>query len=871
VTVQLTEATEVTADAVREAAYRWHAAGFSVLPVVETGEKRPDVDRWTHYQREQPTAQQLGQWYNGTGRTGLGVVTGAISGNVEMFELEGRAVTEGARERIIPALKAAGVHDVWRKLVNGYVDISPTGGPHFIYRLEDHEVPKNTKVASRPKRAEELTEADRALLAKYPQKVIPFVLAETRGEGGFTVVAPSHGTTHPSGRAWEISNKSQPGRVVTITWDERVALFAAISAVLDEMPTPEPIAPRTPHQPTSDGSERPGDAYSRQTSWNDVLQPHGWTLIYRRGDMDYWRRPGDDKKIGWSARTGGTHDGLWVWSSSTVFPTEVSMTKFRAYSILVHGGDERNAAAQLRKDGYGGSRTSTNPQPAKADAGMAGGVGDDADALNGMVVRLTKVRNIIDQHIGRNPSVPSPQVIGEIYDHLYEVANPTGVVGKAAAGGVVDYPTQWLPKAMLEQLEMRGALHPAGIGAAMFGCASAACLAVRLVVDGSRTVLPTLWIPSIGYAGSGKSPAAELVFQPYRDREEAVIAKYITERITWQNAGRDERKTMVRPYNDARLLTDITAEALVRRLEGTLEGAAFVPDELSAFLLGFGSYKKGDGQGADKSRLLELWSGRPWAYDRVGTGDNEIFIYIRQPVVPIFGTIQPEFVRLLGDVGSGMQARWLPHFVGRREGEETGRTSPLWASVIGRLLSCLHSKREWTLTEGSEARELHRAAERRWAAEGASVEQTAASSSFLEKAGEHCLRVALVAAEVDAATEALSHGGLIRSGELPAWTVRAGIDFVDYCARVWLALGTTESSLALSYAERAIAEKDDRLNAWLHGREGKSATVYEIRRAKVAGCRTKEQVQALVDRHKAIHGDESVVVERANGFRVFAR
>lgn len=861
---------ELTADDIRAAAYQWHAEGFSVLPVVEDGRKCPDVGKWTQYQREQPTAQQLGEWYNGTGRTGVGLVTGAISGNIEMFELEGRAVNEGARDRILPALKAAGVHEVWQQLVRGYAEHSPSGGIHFIYRIDGHEVPGNTKVASRPKRPEELTAADHELLARYPDKVIPFVLAETRGEGGFVVIAPSYGKTHDSGRPWLVSKNSQPGKVTTITWDQRVALFSAIQAVLDEMPEVEPPKPRVPVQPTSDGSERPGDAYTKQTSWAQILEPHGWRLIWQRGDMDFWRRPGDDKRIGWSARTGGTHDGLWVWSTSTVFPTEVSITKFRAYAILEHGGDDRNAAAQLRKDGYGGSRTNP-PQPAMTKAGATSGLGDHADTLNGVVVRLAKVRDIIDQHIGRNPSVPSPQAIGEIYDHLYEVANPTGVVGKAVAGGVVEYPTQWLPKAMIEQLEMRGALHPAGIGAAMFGCASAACLAVRLVVDESRTVLPTLWIPSIGYAGSGKSPAAELVFQPYRDREEVVIAKYITERITWQNASRDERKTMVRPYNDARLLTDITAEALVRRLEGSLEGAAFVPDELSAFLLGFGSYKKGDGQGADKSRLLELWSGRPWAYDRVGTGDNEIFIYIRQPVVPIFGTIQPEFVRLLGDVGSGMQARWLPHFVGRREGEETGRTSPLWARVIGRLLSCLHSPRNWTLTEGGEARELHRAAERRWSAEGASVEQTAASSSFLEKAGEHCLRVALVVAEVDAATEALSHRGLIQAGELPAWAVRAGIDFVDYCARVWLALGTTETSLALSYAERAIAEKDDRLNAWLHGREGKSATVYEIRRAKVAGCRTKEQVQALVDRHKAIHGDESVVVERVNGFRVFAR
>lgn len=344
-TAVLGEETTYTPDQVRDAAYRWHAAGFTVLPVTADGQKRPDGG-WKQYQHEQPTAQQLSRWFDGTGRTGLGALMGAISGNVEMLELEGRAVDEGARDKIVPALKAAGVFNVWQRLVRGYVDISPSGGPHFIYRITDHEVPGNTKVAQRPSTPEEL--------AANPSKKVQ-ALAETRGEGGFTVLAPSHGTTHPSGNPWELGQHSTPGVVAEITWAERTALFAAIRAVLDEMPEVEPPAPRAPVQPTTDGSERPGEAFARQTSWAQILEPHGWRHVYRRGDMDYWRRPGDDKRIGWSARTGGRFDGLWVWSTSTEFPTEVSITKFRAYAILEHGGNDRTAAAQLRREGFGGA------------------------------------------------------------------------------------------------------------------------------------------------------------------------------------------------------------------------------------------------------------------------------------------------------------------------------------------------------------------------------------------------------------------------------------------------------------------------------------------------------------------------------------
>lgn len=347
---------DLTADHVRDAAFRWHAAGYCVLPVKADGTKRPDLRGWTQYQTEQPTAEQISGWYDGTGRTGLGVVCGAISGGMEMFELEGRTVDDGARERLIPALTAAGVIDVWRRLSNGYAEWTPTGGLHLLYRLADHEVPGNTKVARRPKRDDELTADDIALQERHPGKVIPVVLAETRGEGGYVVVAPSFGSTHQTGKPWQYSGGAVPGVIPTITWAERNALFSAVAAVLDEMPEPEPPAPRVARQRGDSDGDRPGDAWAAQTDWADILGPHGWKHIWQCGDMDYWRRPGDDKTVGWSARTGGRHDTLWVWSTSTEFPTEQTITKFRTYAVLNHGGDDRKAASELRRLGYGGQR-----------------------------------------------------------------------------------------------------------------------------------------------------------------------------------------------------------------------------------------------------------------------------------------------------------------------------------------------------------------------------------------------------------------------------------------------------------------------------------------------------------------------------------
>ncbi|MDW3849676.1 bifunctional DNA primase/polymerase [Micromonospora sp. BRA006-A] len=356
-----------TAADITEAARRWHTAGFCVLPAKADGTKRPDVPSWTRYQHEQPSTQQMRAWFDGTGRTGLGVVTGSISGGLEMFELEGRAIADGARDRLVPALKAAGVIEVWRHLTrSGYAEWSPSGGLHILYRITDHPVPGNKKVAERPARPDELTDQERNVLRRKPNKVFTRVLAETRGEGGFVVVAPSHGTTHETGKPWSFSGDSTPGLVPTITWEQRVALFAAIHAALDEMPEPEPIQSRDPRPRDDSDGERPGDAWARQTPWDDILTPHGWQLVHRQGDMDFWRRPG--KRIGWSARTGGTHDGLYVWSTSTEFPTEVSITKFRAFAILNHGGDDRSAASDLRRAGYGDR---TRPAPTSVPAPAA--------------------------------------------------------------------------------------------------------------------------------------------------------------------------------------------------------------------------------------------------------------------------------------------------------------------------------------------------------------------------------------------------------------------------------------------------------------------------------------------------------------------
>lgn len=307
-----------------------HAAGLCVLPAAEDGSKRPAVD-WKQYQHERPDEAQLRRWFGGT-RAGLGIVCGKVSGGVELTEVEGAAVKAGALVDLAELVDQAGETELWRRVtVDGYAVMSPSGGLHLLYRLAGAEVPGNTKLAAT---AEHVT------------------LAETRGEGGWVVTAPSAGTVHPTGRAWRVA-AGTPAAIPTITADERARLHRLVRS-LDQRPVPAPPAPASPFAPLSragagDGIS-PGDDYNNRAEWSDVLD--GWRLVFTRGPVGYWRRPG--KSTGISATTGyGEGDWLYPFTSSTELEPERTYTKFGAYAALHHGGDHAAAAKALQAQNYG--------------------------------------------------------------------------------------------------------------------------------------------------------------------------------------------------------------------------------------------------------------------------------------------------------------------------------------------------------------------------------------------------------------------------------------------------------------------------------------------------------------------------------------
>lgn len=330
-----------------EAALAWHAAGCAVVPVTTDGLKHPAV-KWKPYQTTRPGVDELRGWFGTPGFDGLGLICGRTSGGLELFEVEARAVGDTLQE-LVKLLADNGLAEVWARLESGYVEESPSGGLHWLYRV-DGTPRRNTKLARRPATPEELQE--------NPDERVK-TLIETRGEAGYTVAAPSAGRTHPTGRAWRTLTGT-PESIPVLSADERDAVYA-IAAMLDAMPPAAPPVSVLPHMSSGAGAActRPGDDFNARASWLDILAPHGWRIVktFTTGGLG-WARPGKAGP-GMSATTGTSGDGadrLYVFSTSTVFETEAPYSKFAAYALLEHAGDYSAAARALREQGYGEQR-----------------------------------------------------------------------------------------------------------------------------------------------------------------------------------------------------------------------------------------------------------------------------------------------------------------------------------------------------------------------------------------------------------------------------------------------------------------------------------------------------------------------------------
>lgn len=304
------------------------SCGLSVLPAL-VDEKRPALAGWKQYQKRLPTQKQIEAWF--AEATGLCVLTGSVSGNLEMIDFD----HEGELFISWCSLVEADLPGLLERLV---IERSQSGGRHVIYRSQS-AVSGNRKLAQRQVEVESSDPVTIAGKRYVPRRVgakhiVTFTLIETRGEGGLFLCAPTPGYELEQGFLSDIP---------TISDAERSVLIAAACSLNESLPAVSQI-PKSVL-----GDRRPGDAFNEHGDVRELLSRHGWVLV-SGGENEHWRRPG--KTVGCSATL---RDRVFYVFSSNAAPFEPdrAYAPFTVYALLEHNGEFAAAASALREQGFG--------------------------------------------------------------------------------------------------------------------------------------------------------------------------------------------------------------------------------------------------------------------------------------------------------------------------------------------------------------------------------------------------------------------------------------------------------------------------------------------------------------------------------------
>ncbi len=302
-----------------DAALYYAQLGWRTVPIL-AGTKRPPMTAWQEAATTDPAV--IRQWYATWPDAGVGIATGPGSG---VFVLDVDVSDGKAGDETLFDLEAT--HGPLPETVRA---ITGSGGQHVFFRY--------------PADGEVRNDAGKRLGSGL----------DIRGDGGQVVAAP---TVHPdSGRAYEWEIGYGPDEVAVAEAPEWLL------ALLRRVPGSEQPRPRRPEPTPDNPHDAPGDRFEAMTTWPDLLEADGATLLeerleYRtRTTYEMWARPGVDHASGTLYYMGS--DVLKVFSSNWggvdpvtqrawLLEQDATYTRFGYYAARFHGGDHSKAAQAL--------------------------------------------------------------------------------------------------------------------------------------------------------------------------------------------------------------------------------------------------------------------------------------------------------------------------------------------------------------------------------------------------------------------------------------------------------------------------------------------------------------------------------------------
>jgi replicative DNA helicase len=299
---------------IKDKAKEYLKAQLSVIPTKE--DKLPALPTWKPYQSERIKEDQVEALFTGVNVKGLAIICGAISGNLEVIDVDTKHDTTGSLWDDLRGLIEDNLPELYKRLV---IAQTRTGGYHIYYRCSS--IAGNLKLSTKLNRE---------------------VLIETRGQGGYVIAPPTPNYTYIQG---------EPGNIPTITIEEREILFS-ISKSFNELEEMKPKI-NTPASTTYNSTGlSPFEDYNQRGDVVGLLESKGWRVVNQTGQRINLLRPGSTD----SKTSGNYHTGLKVlrvFSSSTEFNPDKGYSPSQVFSLLECNGDNKLTYRRLLELGYG--------------------------------------------------------------------------------------------------------------------------------------------------------------------------------------------------------------------------------------------------------------------------------------------------------------------------------------------------------------------------------------------------------------------------------------------------------------------------------------------------------------------------------------
>jgi hypothetical protein len=310
-----------------EIAKEYYQSGLSIIPI---GEKKLPIGSWKKNQTEliEPNFNSC---------VGIGIVCGEVSGGVECIDIDQKYSLDGKLFENYKNLIAKADKNLLKKLV---VQSTPSGGYHFIYKCATIE--GNKKLANR-----HTTEAEKT---ENPKDKIR-VLIETRGIGGYFMVAPSDGYKVIYGDIKKISILSAL---------ERETLFVCARTLNEVF---EAATVNKNSQKTILENLSPFEDWNNRGDVLDLLESEGWVVKLQNGAKKLLLRPQGTGM--WSADWNEDKRIFYVFTSSSEFEQNKGYNPTQVLAKLRFNDDFSECAKWLLKEGYGNFTPDKNDKPKK--------------------------------------------------------------------------------------------------------------------------------------------------------------------------------------------------------------------------------------------------------------------------------------------------------------------------------------------------------------------------------------------------------------------------------------------------------------------------------------------------------------------------